>query len=142
MLCDNAAFGIHDDDTKTNIMLTSLLNDFASSSIALAANVNADADSSMESSSSSSTLSTLNASLALWEMAMSTTVQTTSFFDDDNGSAVNTVTETPYVPYGRRPETYIVPLLFALIFVVGVLGNGTLIVVFLSVRQMRNVPNT
>lgn len=123
-------------------MLTSLLNEFDSSSIALTANVNADADFSMESSSSSSTLSTLNASLALWELAMSTTVQTTSFFDDDNGSAVTTVTETPYVPYGRRPETYIVPILFALIFVVGVLGNGTLIVVFLSVRQMRNVPNT
>lgn len=123
-------------------MLTSLLNEFASSSIALTANVNADADFSMESSLSSSTLSTLNASLALWELAMSTTVQTTAFFDDDNGSAVTTVTETPYVPYGRRPETYIVPILFALIFVVGVLGNGTLIVVFLSVRQMRNVPNT
>lgn len=74
---------------------------------------------------------------------MSTTMPTTSLYDDDdNSSAVTTVTETPYVPYGRRPETYIVPILFALIFVVGVLGNGTLIVVFLSVRQMRNVPNT
>ncbi|XP_061398769.1 neuropeptide CCHamide-1 receptor-like, partial [Musca vetustissima] len=51
-------------------------------------------------------------------------------------------TETPYVPYVMRPETYIVPVLFAFIFIVGVLGNGTLIIVFLTVRQMRNVPNT
>lgn len=124
-------------------MLTRLLNDFASSSIALAANANMDTDVDMDSSLESSSLTPLNASFALWELAMSTTMQTTAFYDgDDNGSAVTTVTETPYVPYGRRPETYIVPILFALIFVVGVLGNGTLIVVFLSVRQMRNVPNT
>lgn len=55
---------------------------------------------------------------------------------------VATATETPYVPYVMRPETYIVPVLFAFIFIVGVLGNGTLIIVFLTVRQMRNVPNT
>ncbi|XP_017477288.1 PREDICTED: neuropeptide CCHamide-1 receptor-like isoform X1 [Rhagoletis zephyria] len=58
---------------------------------------------------------------------------------DVNGMAA---TEIPFVPYVMRPETYIVPVLFALIFIVGVLGNGTLIVVFLGVRQMRNVPNT
>ncbi|XP_053690207.1 neuropeptide CCHamide-1 receptor-like [Sabethes cyaneus] len=55
---------------------------------------------------------------------------------------VSSTTEVPYTPYERRPETYIVPILFALIFVVGVLGNGTLIVVFLRHRAMRNVPNT
>lgn len=47
-----------------------------------------------------------------------------------------------YTPYVQRPETYIVPLLFAIIFVVGVLGNGTLIVIFLRHRAMRNIPNT
>lgn len=47
-----------------------------------------------------------------------------------------------YTPYSERPETYIVPVLFAFIFVVGVLGNGTLVVVFLRHRAMRNVPNT
>ncbi|XP_055620881.1 neuropeptide CCHamide-1 receptor-like [Toxorhynchites rutilus septentrionalis] len=51
-------------------------------------------------------------------------------------------TEVPYTPYERRPETYIVPILFAVIFIVGVLGNGTLIIVFLRHRAMRNVPNT
>uniref|UniRef100_A0A182QV95 G-protein coupled receptors family 1 profile domain-containing protein n=1 Tax=Anopheles farauti TaxID=69004 RepID=A0A182QV95_9DIPT len=57
-----------------------------------------------------------------------------------NASAV--ATETPYTPYELRPETYIVPILFAAIFIVGVLGNGTLIIVFLRHRAMRNVPNT
>ncbi|XP_058464452.1 neuropeptide CCHamide-1 receptor-like [Malaya genurostris] len=55
---------------------------------------------------------------------------------------VSSTTEIPYTPYERRPETYIVPILFAIIFVVGVLGNGTLIIVFLRHRAMRNVPNT
>lgn len=50
--------------------------------------------------------------------------------------------EIAYVPYVLRPETYIVPILFAIIFLIGVLGNGTLILVFLTVRQIRNVPNT
>lgn len=61
-----------------------------------------------------------------------------SMWDAEGASA----TETPYVPYVMRPETYIVPVLFAFIFIIGVLGNGTLIVVFLAVRSMRNVPNT
>jgi hypothetical protein len=46
-----------------------------------------------------------------------------------------------YVPYTDRPETYIVPVLFAIIFIVGVVGNGTLILIFLRHRTMRNVPN-
>lgn len=50
--------------------------------------------------------------------------------------------EHVYTPYENRPETYIVPVLFAIIFVVGVLGNGTLVVIFLRHRAMRNVPNT
>jgi len=99
----------------------------------------------------------LNVTQALWDLAMLATSTTQWPLLQDTGSGTPSsfsssfsaenfselaVTETPYVPYGRRPETYIVPILFALIFVVGVLGNGTLIVVFLSVRQMRNVPNT
>ncbi|XP_063915438.1 neuropeptide CCHamide-1 receptor [Zophobas morio] len=47
-----------------------------------------------------------------------------------------------YIPYSERPETYFVPVLFFLIFIVGVLGNGTLVVIFLRHRTMRNVPNT
>lgn len=46
-----------------------------------------------------------------------------------------------YVPYNLRPETYIIPVLFAIIFIIGVAGNGTLIIIFLKHRTMRNVPN-
>lgn len=50
-------------------------------------------------------------------------------------------TDSGYVPYIERPETYIVPILFFIIFVIGVLGNGTLILIFLRHKSMRNVPN-
>lgn len=46
-----------------------------------------------------------------------------------------------YIPMSMRPETYIVPVLFAIIFIIGVIGNGTLIVIFIKHRSMRNVPN-
>jgi hypothetical protein len=61
----------------------------------------------------------------------------------ESGTANGTnATDIPYVDYAERPETYIVPVLFALIFVVGVLGNGTLVLIFIRHRNMRNVPNT
>ncbi|KAG8327029.1 Neuropeptide CCHamide-1 receptor [Homalodisca vitripennis] len=67
--------------------------------------------------------------------------------DDDfnNGSRVTEVTNkssTEIPPYPDRPETYYVPVLFSLIFLVGVVGNGTLVVIFIRHRTMRNVPNT
>jgi hypothetical protein len=52
-----------------------------------------------------------------------------------------TTTTVPYVQYEDRLETYIVPLMFALIFFIGVLGNGCLILIFFRHRTMRNVPN-
>ncbi|XP_030375519.1 neuropeptide CCHamide-2 receptor [Scaptodrosophila lebanonensis] len=47
-----------------------------------------------------------------------------------------------YVPVDQRPETFIVCVIFALIFIVGVLGNGTLVIIFFRHRSMRNIPNT
>lgn len=47
-----------------------------------------------------------------------------------------------FVPYEKRLATYIIPLIFALIFIIGVLGNGCLILIFFKHRAMRNVPNT
>ena len=41
----------------------------------------------------------------------------THYYDDYNESAVF------YVPYHLRPETYIVPAVLALIFVIGVVGQ-------------------
>lgn len=67
---------------------------------------------------------------------------------DENVTAIpsdkynTSTTETPFLPYVHRPETYMVPIVFGLIFIVGVLGNGTLVIVFLRHRAMRNVPNT
>lgn len=63
-----------------------------------------------------------------------------AFLYENETSTIASVSE--YTPYSQRPETYIVPVLFFIIFVVGVLGNGTLVVIFLRHRAMRNVPNT
>ncbi|CAH4029926.1 neuropeptide CCHamide-1 receptor isoform X1 [Pieris brassicae] len=61
--------------------------------------------------------------------------------DDYNDSLIFNDTES-YKPYSQRPETYIVPILFAFIFIIGVVGNGTLVAVFVRHKAMRNVPNT
>lgn len=47
-----------------------------------------------------------------------------------------------YVPYDQRLETYIVPVVFLIILVVGVTGNGILVLTLLRHANMRNVPNT
>ncbi|XP_063876507.1 neuropeptide CCHamide-1 receptor-like [Scylla paramamosain] len=52
------------------------------------------------------------------------------------------VNTTEYLPYHLRPETYLVPLVFAGIFVTGVVGNGALIFMFLKHPTLRNTPNT
>nr|XP_045588290.1 neuropeptide CCHamide-1 receptor-like [Procambarus clarkii] len=49
---------------------------------------------------------------------------------------------TVYTPYAERPETYLVPLVFAVIFVTGVVGNGALIFMFLKHPKLRSTPNT
>ncbi|XP_063859965.1 neuropeptide CCHamide-1 receptor-like [Scylla paramamosain] len=47
-----------------------------------------------------------------------------------------------HVPYRQRVETYLVPFLFAIIFIVGVIGNGALIMIFVRNKNLRKVPNT
>lgn len=47
----------------------------------------------------------------------------------------------PIVPSEKRLTTFIIPIIFGLIFIIGVLGNGCLILVFFKHRAMRNVPN-
>lgn len=59
----------------------------------------------------------------------------------ENGSSNSSSEGDDYVPYEQRPETYIVPVLFFIIFVIGVLGNGTLIAIFIRHRTMRSIPN-
>ncbi|OAD61071.1 [Phe13]-bombesin receptor, partial [Eufriesea mexicana] len=50
--------------------------------------------------------------------------------------------DNSYVPYVQRPETYIVPVVFSLILVVGLIGNGIVVYTLIRHPNMRNVPNT
>ena len=52
------------------------------------------------------------------------------------------IVELPYKPYNERIETYVVPFIFACILIVGVLGNGVLMITICRHSNMRNVPNT
>ena len=49
--------------------------------------------------------------------------------------------EEEYTPYEERPETYLVPIVFLLILVIGLTGNGVLALTILRHSNMRNVPN-
>jgi len=59
----------------------------------------------------------------------------------NNTSINNTLSINDYYDYADRPETYVVPALFAIIFVIGMIGNVTLVLIFVRNKQMRNVPN-
>lgn len=50
--------------------------------------------------------------------------------------------ELDFVPYSARVETYLVPILFSIIFIVGIIGNWTVCIIFIKHPSMRNVPNT
>lgn len=64
-------------------------------------------------------------------------------FNDTNATIATINTEeVSYEGYQYRPETYIVPIIFGIIFLAGLMGNGMLIAVFIKHRAMRNVPNT
>ncbi|CAG9767105.1 unnamed protein product [Ceutorhynchus assimilis] len=69
-------------------------------------------------------------------------LNSTDFGNTTENALFGETNETGYIPYDQRPETYFVPVLFFLIFVIGCLGNGTLVVIFLRHKTMRNVPNT
>ena len=57
---------------------------------------------------------------------------------------VSNATSGPMHEVGRfinTPEAFVVPIVFALIFIVGVVGNGTLIFTVIRNKNMRNTPN-
>ncbi|KAG8337331.1 hypothetical protein J6590_026296 [Homalodisca vitripennis] len=57
-------------------------------------------------------------------------------------STVNmTDTFQEHVPNRMRFETYLVPVVLALMFVIGIVGNGTLILIFLRHKNLRNIIN-
>lgn len=55
---------------------------------------------------------------------------------------ITNATEQDYPPYSARIETYLVPILFGIIFLSGIVGNWTVCVIFIKHPSMRNVPNT
>lgn len=68
-----------------------------------------------------------------------------NYINDINATVAmnsNNTEEVHYEGYQYRPETYIVPIIFGIIFLAGLMGNGMLIAVFVKHRTMRNVPNT
>jgi len=56
-------------------------------------------------------------------------------------SSTQQLSEEDYVSYAERPETYVVPLIFSIIFIVGLIGNGTLVHIIVRNKSMRNLPN-
>lgn len=93
-------------------------------------------------------ITTLSTSSIEWLQSTTASTQEytnlTNFVDamDTTSTINNDTSEVPYEDYKYRPETYMVPIMFGIIFIVGVVGNGTLIIVFIRHRAMRNVPNT
>jgi len=72
------------------------------------------------------------------ELALNTTQE----FNTHHNGCVELANQTEcFTPYALRPETYIVPVVFGLIFTVGLIGNGTLIFIFIKEKTTRNIPN-
>jgi gastrin-releasing peptide receptor len=74
--------------------------------------------------------------------AIITTEMTTNL---DNATIVQSTENTtfiePLIEAEERPEAIIVPVIFAIIFLVGVIGNTALIFTVLRNKSMRNTPN-
>lgn len=59
----------------------------------------------------------------------------------NQSALMNAMNNETYIPYESRPETYVVPIIFLFIFVLGVLGNGTVVYIFYQHKSMRTVAN-
>lgn len=93
--------------------------------------------------SSSSVAHSFVESLTNLVESISNTLNHTNITMSASTNSVDTFNgDVPYEDYKYRPETYIVPIIFGIIFFAGLTGNGMLIAVFVKHRAMRNVPNT
>lgn len=63
--------------------------------------------------------------------------------ESDNSTGYNSsdFDDNSTAPFSRY-ETYLVLVLFSIIFISGVLGNWTVCIIFIKHPSMRNVPNT
>ena len=59
----------------------------------------------------------------------------------DSGQAGGDGTDIPFKMLSNHPEAFVVPIIFTLIFIIGMIGNGTLIFTVLRNKNMRNTPN-
>lgn len=67
--------------------------------------------------------------------------QLTTVFDNITGNTENATITEPLIEAEERPEAIIVPILFGIIFLVGVIGNTVLIFTVVRNKKMRNTPN-
>jgi len=92
------------------------------------------------SASPSSSITVLMMTTRLTPLALITNYTETSDFGNTTKDINDD--EEEYTPYSDRPETYIVPIVFLLILLIGLTGNGVLALTILRHTNMRNVPNT
>ena len=62
---------------------------------------------------------------------MAVNLTATILVEEDNG----------YIPYIHRPETYIVPGIFLIILIVGVFGNGMMMITLGADSNTKNTSN-
>ena len=102
----------------------------------------------MDNHTTTDNTSFINITMSTINTASSTIIIPSVKVDETIGDIVTTVpndttNETlAYIPMATRPEQYLVPIVFALIFVIGVIGNSSLVYFFIKYPQMRSVPNT
>lgn len=51
-------------------------------------------------------------------------VKEDAMFEEMNATLASADADDGYVAYSERPETYVVPVLFGILFLIGVTGNG------------------
>ncbi|XP_077977622.1 neuromedin-B receptor-like [Glandiceps talaboti] len=76
----------------------------------------------------------------VFEMNLSSLPKTDVYTNAVNESNITDYQYIPPSPY-LGPEAVIIPIIFAMIFFIGVIGNGTLVRIVLMNRNMRSVPN-
>ena len=75
--------------------------------------------------------------LLMSAIADTVTSNISTLADVGEDMAIVNSTNATYRPYSQRPETYIVPVVFLFIFVTGVIGNITLIILLIREQLIR-----
>ena len=95
----------------------------------------------LDSSASTSLSSSFSTSLSPTPSSLFSTLTPGSLFENESLSEVDVADNSSasgYKPYSQRPETYLVPAVFMLIFITGIIGNCTLIYVLVKEKLLRS----